>query len=238
MKNNEFLLSIVAFSIIFQCITMRTVDMFEYQLPFLAGLVSADSMSGNITLILYSIIPLPFLLMLFSGDMKNLTEGYGKLLIIRNYSKRRLVLEMMIRTIVKVIIFVVFMGCVFTLFKDEEWSGLHIVSQGKALVMYGLTLTAIILIQYILELYLETQYANIAVIIGIVVSLFISGAELEKYWFTNFVLFPNLAFAQKNGIISNEATEGIIGYTCIWIIFINFILGGIILRKFTKKDVM
>lgn len=238
MRNSKTLTGMLAFVILFQYMCMRNSPIFEYELPFLSGLTSADSMSGNMLLTLYSIIPLPFLFMLFSGDMRDLTEGYGKLKIIRSYSKRNLVLCLLGKTAVVVTIITLFMGSVFTLFQANEWKNLEISLQGRGLAMYSLTICAMILVQFILELYLEVQYANLSVIIGMTVCIFISNVLGTKSYVVNLVLFPSLAFAQKNGVIQGDEVGVSFTGSVIWIILINIFLGVFILKKFTKKDIM
>lgn len=238
MRNSKIMTAILMLSIFMQLMSMKNTPIFDYELPFLSGLLSADSMSGNLLLTLYSVIPFPFVLMCFSGEMKNLTERYGKLLIIRSCSKKRLIRKLMIKTATTVAGITLFMWGIFTYFKEAQWMHLGVMTQGKAVTMYGLTMLAIVLMQYILELYLEVQHSNIGAIIGMAATVFISGALGDKYRYVNFILFPNLAFAQKNGIIA-KGIEDVSFESCFyWIVLICIGMYCFILKKIVKIDIM
>lgn len=238
MRNSKILTAILILSVFLQLMSMKNAPIFDYELPFLSGLVSADSMSGNMLLTLYSVIPFPFVLMYFSGGMKNLTERYGKLLIIRSCGKKRLIRKLMIKTAAAISVVNLFMLGSFTYFKEEQWTHFDVMRQGKALLMYGLTMLAIVLMQYILELYFEVQHSNIGVIIGMTAMIFISGAVGDKCWYANLILFPNLAFAQKNGVIARELEGASFELCCCWIVFLCMGMYCFILKKFEKKDIM
>lgn len=237
LRHNRIYLLLLAGAILLQCICMRNAPIFDYELPFFSGLLPADAMSANMLLTLYSIIPIPFLLMFFSSDMENITEGYGKLILIRCYGKQKLMLCLMIKTLLHVAVISLVMAAAFTFAKADQWGSLSLEKSVQGLTMYTLTMMAIILLQYLLELYVETQYANVIVIIGSVITLLISGAVGIEYKFINFLLFPNLAFAQRNGILAEveNTNDCIIAFG--WILFVNIILGILCLEKIKKKDI-
>lgn len=216
---------------------MRTGSVFDYELPFFSGLLSADSLSGNMLLTLYSIIPIPFLLMFFSGDMEDVTKGYGKLLLVRSYGKGRLMVRLIVRTFLYVTAVSLVMTAAFTLIRIECWKLLSLEQAAQGLVMYILTMTAMVLLQYLLELFMEVQYANLAVIIGLVTALLISGSIGAEYEEFNLLLFPNLAFAQKNGILTEGGDTSFHLIALCWILLITVLLGVFCLKKLKKKDI-
>lgn len=237
MKCNRISLLLLAGAILLQCFCMRNGSAFDYELPFFSGLLAADSMSGNLLLTLYSIIPMPFLLMFFAGDMDDVTRGYGKLLLIRSYGKGRLMAHLTGRLLLYVTAVSLVMTAAFTLIRIDRWKSLSLEQTVRGLIMYTLTMTAMVLLQYLLELYVEAQYANISVIIGSVITLLISGTLGAEYEKINLLLFPNLAFAQKNGIITEGGTWNFHMIALGWILFVNIILGALCLKILKKKDI-
>ena len=96
MKNNRINLLLIAFAVIMQRVLFQTLDFESYEFPFASSLMIFQSQTGNLLIILYTFLPIPFILFEFSGMVHELMEGYGKLWIIRAYRKDRLYMKTMI----------------------------------------------------------------------------------------------------------------------------------------------
>lgn len=81
--------------IIMQRVVIQMSGYEVYQLPFASTLFIFDNPTSNLVQILYAYIPLPFVLFYFSGNAREITTGYGKLWLIRSYSRERLYLKML-----------------------------------------------------------------------------------------------------------------------------------------------
>ena len=75
--------------IIMQRVVIQMSGYEVYQLPFASTLFIFDNPTSNLVQILYAYIPLPFVLFYFSGNAREITTGYGKLWLIRSYSRER-----------------------------------------------------------------------------------------------------------------------------------------------------
>lgn len=210
----------------------------DWELPFATGLRPADTSSGNLLLIMYAYLPVPFILLLFSGDMQRLLAGYGLLLSVRGEKRYRLLLQVERKMIVQVFASVFLTGIVYTIGRKDTWEILTTVQRLWVLLLYGLAVCALIQLQYLLELYTDVQYALGIVLVGGALSLFISGSCRGNQEVINSLLFLNLGFARKNGIIP-VAQQGIspeLALLTLTAIFLCTI--GITLKVFRKRDMI
>lgn len=93
MKNKWLNIILIICMIIMQRVVIQMSDYEVYQLPFASTLFIFDNQTSNLVQILYAYIPLPFVLFYFSGNAREITTGYGKLWLIRSYSRERLYLK-------------------------------------------------------------------------------------------------------------------------------------------------
>src|SRR5699024_6058111 len=114
-------------------------------------LLSAETPGGNLTVILHSIIVLPFLLWVFSGKMENIVNGYGRLYIIRNYSRKKMLLKESRNMLMTVILFQTYTWAVFQAGAREDWEMLTAAEQIRVMSLYALALAATVMLQWLLE---------------------------------------------------------------------------------------
>lgn len=93
MKNKWLNIILIICMIIMQRVVIQMSGYEVYQLPFASTLFIFDNPTSNLVQILYAYIPLPFVLFYFSGNAREITTGYGKLWLIRSYSRERLYLK-------------------------------------------------------------------------------------------------------------------------------------------------
>lgn len=87
MKNKWLNIILIICMIIIQRVVIQMSGYEVYQLPFASTLFIFDNPTSNLVQILYAYIPLPFVLFYFSGNAREITTGYGKLWLIRSYSR-------------------------------------------------------------------------------------------------------------------------------------------------------
>ena len=109
------------------------------------------------TFILCSIFPIPFFLMLFSGKVYDLTEGYGKVLIVREYSKNRLLCVMYLRSLLWIGLIACYLLALFSIGESEQWEPLTGGQTIAGIFLYGLTLAVCVQLQFALELYFKKR---------------------------------------------------------------------------------
>lgn len=236
MKNNTFDKLLIAVIVLAQFFFIRNESSFDMALPFLSGLTPADTASGNMFLIMYSYLPFPFFLLYFSGKMRNLTERYGLLVTIRGGGKARLVSMLMGETILLVIGIVSTMGILYTIGRKGEWIIFDKALQFQGIMLYAVTVILLIQMQFLLELYIETHYVLGIVTLWGVTALFVSGSIEKQGSMINLVLFPNLAFAQKNGVLNRMEFSAAAAFMTL--LFIYLVFTALILCRIRKRDMI
>lgn len=131
-------------------------------------------------------LPIVFLLLYFSGNYVCYVEGYGRLLMIRNYSKGRMIVQQCF-----------FMSAALLFFEVIEVLIWGIGDQGyecfkiplyQVFITYYLSLCAAVFLQYLLETFLSVQAANLMTIVYLVTSEFVM--EKADGSLLAFVFFP------------------------------------------------
>lgn len=201
-----------------------------YAFPFAAGFKVPEDKITDIGEFLIIAIPIFLLMFLFGGRFDNIRSGYGKLLIIRDVRRTKLCFKQVLN------LYFGFAGCVLiqTLIFLNTRNG-ETGTVVKMLVLYYLTITAVLMLQGVLELYIDSVYANIAVLIYFTVSI-LSGDRFmgqNSGMILHSVLFPNLAFGYRNGCIGS----GECSIAFLTILVVNILLVGISVKRFRSCDI-
>lgn len=238
MRSSRVNLILAICSIFVQRLLFETVAFDLYELPFASCLMIFESQKANVILMLYTILPIPFLLFMFSGLVQELIEGCGKLWIIRNYQKEKLYLKVIGNCAIKLLAFVICQIFVFSIAK-RNWQSISVNQIGKIMVIYYLGILEIVLLQFVLELFIDVSYANLITNIFFVGSLVLGNIFLpiEKMKWIGLVLFPNLLFGGRNGIIHQEIIHIEYNYLLCCLAFLIVLTGGVFILKFKKKDI-
>lgn len=239
MKNERITLELTFGSILLQWYFMYSSDVFEMTLPFSTGLLSADTMGGNLTQIMFSIIPIPFLLWLFSGRMELITKGYGKVYIIRNYGRGKMLFKEVGKMILSITLIECFAWAAFQGLSNSDWISLSITEQLKVMTLYTQSLIGAVLLQYCLELMMNQAYAQIVTLVYYTVSLFTYNFVHDTSILNviKVVFFPNLGFAMRNGAIE-AGNPALFVCSMIEILLICTFLIFISLKIVNQKDIM
>ena len=210
MRGEKAVWGMMIGSVLLQWYVMYSSDLYETALPFAAGLQAADTGGGNVTQILYAVIPVPFLLWLFSGRADAIVLGYGKAYIIRNYSREKLLLREVGAMALRAAVVQAFTWGLFQVCSHPSWNPLTSQEQARVMALYTLALIAVLLLQFCLEMIISQVYAQIVTLVYFAGSLFAYSAagEAGLPLAARFALFPNLGFAMRNRAL--EAGAGLI----------------------------
>ncbi len=180
----------------------------------------------------YCFMLIPFLLFAFAGEMTNLIEGYGKLLVIRHYSKVKMIVKAIGESAIILVILLIVMA-LSTEISIVSHSPFTFIQFCLVLGMYYSVCLSFIVLQMILEMFMKMQTATL------VVNLFVLGSLLFYHplsiligeSFARFLLYPNMAFSQRSMILSQP-------YLIITVILVNVILIIVCSVCFKERDIL
>ena len=224
MKNKWLNIILIICMIIMQRVVIQMSDYEVYQLPFASTLFIFDNQTSNLVQILYAYIPLPFVLFYFSGNAREITTGYGKLWLIRSYSRERLYLKNAILSAAKLACIVIGQTIIF-LICDGTWNDLSSIKLIQVIVTYFVGVWTLIQLQFLLELFMVSLIIGNSVLIN---------RDLSRI---GVMLFPNMLFGTRSGIIYQKNIyvryEASITYVIILLVILNIIS----IMKYKKTDI-
>jgi hypothetical protein len=225
MKKIELMIVFLFVSIV-QSIIFHLQDLDSR--TFAMGLPYQD---GDFSLSIYVFIlisPLIIMFFFFSDVLKDLTTGYGKLIIIRHYSKSKLLIKEVIKVFFYIVIFAFIQTVEAYFFKNQ--AALWDTNFQKTLIIYLSTIFTIVLLEMLIELHTESQYACLFVSIYMVVSYAMKGIA-SNAMVVRIVFFPSFLFNtmenEKEFLLTSIILTSII---CVFII-LNIL-------KFKKTDIL
>lgn len=229
-KSKVILTAFFVISLFIQIMYFNNSDVF-YQYGFAIGIDSSVKQLDIGINLIYVLLPIIFIIFLLSGSVERIKSGYGKLLIIRNYSKTKLYLKNFIKNNIIILIIVIFQTALYSsvqiIFKSSDGNVF------KSIVMYCIVLSLIITIQSILELVVMPHIANIIIFIYCYVSYFVAQVTPDNT-FVKILMFPCLLFGMQNGAIQGND----IYYVFLIVsIFLNTIITLLAILKFKKTDI-
>lgn len=230
MKKSKIIIAAMfALSAVFQAIYFNG----GYKNMFAIGLDKTYQTFDVALTLIYVLIPVLFIMFYMGGSFLDLTQGYGKLLIIRNYSKSLLILKNMLKIAATAVVFTAYQMLVWLIINRN---GISVNGTAKAVVMYCITLLAVILLECLLELYIEPQIVNIFLFVYSFVSYFIVQVLPEEILpkAAKILLFPSLMFGMQNGA-ADGGSEYYMYLAAVVIIIL--ILALLSIRKFKKTDI-
>ncbi len=229
---------LIACIILGQRMLLETTSFELYELPFASSFGIYQSPMSNLLFSLYIFAPIPFILLEFSGIVGELTKGYGKVWIIRAYKKSRLYLKTIGVCAGKLLFIVLYQTLVFLPF-DGKWQPLSGMKKCTVIMTYFLGVLAIVLLQAFFEFWVDVSYANVICNLFFAVSLLTGGTLLSQKsteWL-GIVLFPNMMFGKRNGIIPEELINIESQYVFVYLGTIIFAVVCLSIIRFQKKDV-
>ncbi len=232
MKRNKlqfFILLIFIF--VMQRSAVLNIEDEVYAFPFAAGFQVSEDQITDIGKFLTIVIPVFLLLFLFGGMFENIKSGYGKILIIREMRRTNLCVKQILNLYLGIAGCVLIQIVVFL----NTWNG-ETNTVIKMLVLYYLTIAAVLMLQGVLELYMDSLYANITVLIYFTASILLGDRFMGQNSGIIFhsVIFPNLAFGYRNGCIG----KGDCSAAFLTMTMINLLLFWISVKRFKTCDIL
>lgn len=231
MKNSKIVAATLAIAVLFQSVFFTYYDDL-YVYTFALGIKTENLDPMDVLLIFTLLAPVLFAHFYFSESVYRLTHGYGKLYIIRRYSKTKLMLREIGRIVPAVLGIVCFQFLVSYFVKGNlqllSWNVILL-----SVLSYALGLFVLVLLQMFLEFFLEPVQAYMAAMLFSFASYCVGHYLSDSLWI-KAVFFPCLMFGTQNGAIDN------IGYyiasVCILLAAgIFLVLAN--LYKFKKTDI-
>ncbi len=231
LKNKLVLLVALILSCVLQIVGLCQHPTTYFENGFIIGLDKNYIGFGVLTSILPLMLTVCFILFFTSGTVENLMHGYGKVLIVRDYSKTLLILKRCLSNCRTLICIVIFQLLVFLLVNNY----LMPVESGmlKSVLMYFLILNALVLTQCFLEMYIPVYIVNILIFIYCSVSYYL----VQMFFHSTaakLIMFPCLLFGMQNGAVSADNTYYL--YLAAAIIM-NLLLVTLCIRRFKKIDI-
>lgn len=227
--NNKLDFSFVAIASIMQNVYFKFINPTETSMIFVSGLEKVEKYHPLDILALY--MPILFCLLYFSGRYKDKLEGYGRLLIIRCYSKNKLVLKEVkniFKDVILVFILQTMVGVVFS--ANIDLTNLYLFISLSA--GYIITMVLFVCLQFFLEFYIQQSVTNLIVVVYGLIALFVQ--LMAKSSIINYIFFPANMFGELNGAINNNFKFFTI---LIFELIIICIIVKVISLCFKKKDI-
>lgn len=228
-------MSLLIASIIVQRILFQFSEKDYSMLPFASDMQISFGFLSKIIDTAYGYLPWAFFLFFFWGCGRDLVDGYGKIVAIRSHQMIGFCMKRQIRIAIVILGIVAIQAVVFSLY-TEGWTILRASTWIKVLMMYYLGTLNLVFLQFLLELKMETEYANLTVNIFAVVAL-VAGNRIipfDRSGALTILLFPNLAFSSRNGILESqyvlfEGSISLIGSLSVLVVLISMAL--FVMRK-------
>lgn len=232
MKRNKTVGLFLMIIIIFQAFFLLNNDsLFLYS--FAVGINRGDKDPMDLVIMAVFLVPVFFMHFYFSETLYNLTHGYGKLYIIRQYSKSKLIIKQIFKILASVLIIVAFQIVTSFIIGGGSLKHIRIVNMIRCVLLYIICVFAMQMLQMMLEYFLKPEQAAFTCCAYALVSYCVG------YYLTNNILirvffFPCLMFGEENGALINE-TYYIKSFVVLLIICFCLIVGNI--YKFKKADI-
>lgn len=198
---------------------------------FVIGFPDGLNEFSNLILLFILFAPLVIIFFFFSGSLQDLTNGYGKLVIIRNYSKNILLMKVIFKSLIETFFIISIQTFESYMFRTQNiFFDLSFI---KSLCVYFVTVFSLVVMEMLIELNTDAQYACLAVIIYTFVSYSLKKIALNsliiKVIFFPCVLFerfPEARIFEKNFLL-----------LIILLIFVNLFLIILTLKRFRNIDI-
>ena len=236
MKSNNVSKMILLFSILIQFVFIQFNNLFTLELPYITGLACEASLGESLEMIFLMTIPIPFFLWVCSGEISNILYGNGKVYIIRKARRSRMFMKITANVIKEAALMALITYILFTVFCKEEYETVGVITRFEIILIYYMVLCNIALFMYLLELFQKEQIAHMITTVYFVLSLFIYPYSIKHIPepLCQVVLFPNLMFTGRNGIIEYDMFP----VSFMMAAGIGVILEIIIVKVLNKKDIL
>lgn len=234
MKNSKIVGVFLIIAILIQNVFFIKNDG-DFIYTFAFGLNTESNTFPNAITVIILLAPVFFIHFYFSETIYRLIHGYGKIYIIRKYSKAKLLMKEIGKILIQLICIVFIQAILAYLFKGEL-NKLKISVIAASICSYFLGVFAAVLLQMYLEFRIAPQQAAIACCVYAFVSCFIGyiATIIPNNYLIKLIFFPCLLFGSINGAeeITGQYIFSIcyLMALCICLIFAN-------IHKLKKSDI-
>lgn len=201
MNKNKTIIFFVFISVIIQNIAMVIIDCDNYYYSFATGLNIQQGTIKNFIPILLLISPIIIETYLYCGEIYELSHGYGKLLIIRSYSKTKLIILSILNSATLLLLFILIQFFIYSISNRNMIQTTNYTIL-KSVLMYFIVNLNLILLEYIIGQFLQVHISALLTILYVSVSCCLGYAtKISKL---KILFFPSLMFGSLNGSIGNE----------------------------------
>ena len=232
MKHRETLALILVVFII-QNVVLFGMNNPDLSLFFLKGIAYTEQQAFDYALLFLWYVPMFFILNYYSGDLTMYLRGYGQLLLIRGKSKNQLLFKQYGKMILS--LFGLGMIELLSSYIFDAYHSKGLITILAAFMMYYGMLVCILSIQWILELFMSPNLANICANVYVISSIFaypmLKGKSVYCYMFiVNFGMSTRSNIEHIYGsIYQTNYMLGIMGTIILATIIIS-------IKKFQKND--
>lgn len=233
-NRNRVVLCIYILAVIIQKIYFRFSGRTVYQYTFAYGLFREKYAEGILYLdVLALCLPVIFLLLYFSGNYTNYVEGYGRLLIIRNYSKRKMIWKQCLSMAGRLFLLTI-LEIVLWKIQNQSFESFKMPLY-QVFLTYYLCVCAMIFLQYFFETFLSVQAANLTVVFYFVISEFV--VEKISNHFLKFFFFPVFITAKQICIDGSfNRITGVAGIQ-MFLASLSFVFIALSVFRCKRKDI-
>lgn len=234
MKNSKIVGVFLLIAILIQNVYfLKTDSCFIYTFAF--SLNTESNIIPNAITIMILLAPVFFIHFYFSEAIYRLTHGYGKIYIIRKYSKTKLLMKEIGKILIQLICIVCIQTALAYLFKGEL-NTLKPAVIAASICSYFLGIFAVVLLQMYLEFRIAPQQAAIVSCVYAFVSYYAGAIStfIPNSYLIKLIFFPCLLFGSMNGANEN-IWQYIVSICYLMILCIGLVFANI--HKLKKSDI-
>lgn len=155
MKKNNYIYILIILSVILQCLFYNNTKL-NYQYTFAIGITGLDT-KLSISPMLMLLLPIFIEVFSFNENISDIINKNGKIYIIRNYSKIRLINKMIVYIITKIAVFTCLQIIIYSLLRGKL-EDLSMYTNIRAIILYINIILAIALFEQIIQFYISSVY--------------------------------------------------------------------------------
>lgn len=231
MKNSKTAIFLVFVTIIMQNIIVVSAGFNDFNYTFAFGLPLEKNSIKSFLPLCNMIMPTMVFSFITCDMVEQLTCGYGKLLLVRNFSKRRLLNISIGKSLILLFLIITFQIILYSM----HHTGLKEISfymEIQSFFLYCLVNICLVLLEYLMSFCFGVQLGNLISIGYIFIGCCVG--YLTDSLVVKILCFPCLMFGILNGAVDGDGSYGM--YTVIIICFMAGIyLGNIAVLK--RKDI-
>ena len=176
------------------------------------------------------IAPTVMIIFLFNETISNYLHGYGTLLIVREYSKYKILMKIQLNSfvVISILSFLEMLPSI-VVYRSLPLSNIY-----KALIIYIIGSFALVLLEFYLEMFIQSQYLSLILCGYLLFSYFAKKIAVDNI-LIQILFFPSMLFEGYNKVTGAGLD---FNKSILILLFIIVALISLNLRKFKTKDIL